>query len=410
MSDLIQRLKAVMPNEPDEEIAKDIDTIKKANPSITDEEIFQKASGALSGGGAAPAAPAAPDPRAQVAASLKSKYSDASDSWISGDGTKGPNAPAAPAPAQPKTPETTPEITVDEPRTGRDAAIAALQGLSGFGDAIARSYGGQNTDYLGKSMSVDKESREGRLLRQKAIADQLKDKRSEGREREKVDLQRQELALKEQMEREKLDVERQKIAAQLQEVQARLAALQEDRTFKREEKADKTREKMELLNIPGYELQEGFRPTEKDASDAKKAVATLQDFEAGMGRLKELIGQHGAAEFTGADSEEMRALSSGLKLKLKELQNLGVLSATDSAFLEAQIVNPESWRALFTRDASAQRQLDTTLKSIRGTTDKQLNVLGYKSQGAPQASGGLSPEKKARLEELRRKRAEGTLQ
>ena len=171
--DIVQQLHALKPDEPIDEVAKDVDQIRQASPGITDEEIYAQGQALVSGQSQKPSAPpAAPaDPIAQP--------------------PQPPIAvtPAAPV-AAPRQPDEDPILEEDMPRKlgGRDYAIAALQGLAGVGDAVVRGFGGGNSDHLKAAMASEKENQDYRLNRQKIISDRMKEKRIEKRDDEALHL------------------------------------------------------------------------------------------------------------------------------------------------------------------------------------------------------------------------------
>ena len=151
MDPLAEKIKALKPDEPDEEIAKDLASARQQG--MSDDTILQKAAAYVQGGGGAPAAPApSPDgpgaPAGPPAAAVPPQGpAGAPPAPPSGGG------PAAPPPNAP------------DPVTGRDAAVAALQGLAGLGDAISGGYGGQKTDFLKTSLALPREDAASRLAR-----------------------------------------------------------------------------------------------------------------------------------------------------------------------------------------------------------------------------------------------------
>lgn len=180
MLDLHRELKALKPDEPDEEIVKDIQEIKRARPGISDEEILKQAQGLIVGAGKTPgatppAAPSGPSPMNQPGdggfESLFSPIPSAIDKF---------KAPEVPATRQPFTAED--DFTKPGKITGRDAAMAALQGLAGIGDAITGAYGTQKTDFLKTAMAMPDQE----LARRKAIAEEMRKNRGEDREDMKV--------------------------------------------------------------------------------------------------------------------------------------------------------------------------------------------------------------------------------
>lgn len=153
----------------------------------------------------------------------------------------------------------------------------------------------------------------------------------------------------------------------------------------------KDREKQALdlkeLQIPGYDLGDEVRPTTTEAKDLRTGVAAMNDFVKGVGRLSELIKQHGSSEFTGTAAGEMGTLAANLKLTLKEVQKLGVLSASDIAFLEAQIMDPTSMKSLGTRSETALKQLETVKGRAESMIAESLKTRGYTPRGGGQSSG-----------------------
>ena len=171
--DIVQQLHALKPDEPIDEVAKDVDQIRQASPGITDEEIYAQGQALVSGQSqkpsappAAPADPIAQPPQPPVVA-----------------------PPAAPV-AAPRQPDEDPILEEDMPRKlgGRDYAIAALQGLAGVGDAVVRGFGSGNSDHLKAAMASEKENQDYRLNRQKIISDRMKEKRIEKRDDEALHL------------------------------------------------------------------------------------------------------------------------------------------------------------------------------------------------------------------------------
>lgn len=163
MIDLRKELKALKPNEPDEEIDKDILGIKQAKPGITDEEILNQAKQLVSKEKPIGVTPSAPfvQPKAPSVTAMTP-----------------PSSLAAAAPEE--------EDDLGPEKLGpRDAGMAALQGLAGLGDAITRSYGGVNTDFLKSAMGAENEA----LARRKTISEEMRKKREEEREERKLGLE-----------------------------------------------------------------------------------------------------------------------------------------------------------------------------------------------------------------------------
>lgn len=192
MDPLQQKLKALKPDEPDDEIAKDLASIRQQKPGITDDEILQKAQALVQGGGKPPAGPPSPPQDAP------------GGSWGAPGGPGGspgglppipfalPDAGAPPAPSAAPLAAPRPDASIptpDKPEgfTGHDAAMAALQGLAGLGDAIGGAYGGNKTDFLKTSLALPREDEAARLKRSQAVAETLQKNRGLDIEQQKAD-------------------------------------------------------------------------------------------------------------------------------------------------------------------------------------------------------------------------------
>lgn len=147
------------------------------------------------------------------------------------------------------------------------------------------------------------------------------------------------------------------------------------------EKAAKREQDDRELQVPGYKLGKDIRPTTKEASDLRSGTAAMADFTKGVDRMLELINERGSTELTGEASGEMESLAANLKLTLKEVQKLGVLSATDTAFLEAQIFDPSKIKSVLTRKKTAVKQLETARDRAKSLTAESLKARGYTKSG-----------------------------
>ena len=140
---------------------------------------------------------------------------------------------------------------------------------------------------------------------------------------------------------------------------------------------DKKTVDIQELQIPGYQLKGDVRPTQKEAQDLRTGVAATQDFISGVDRLKELIKKYGSTNLYGAGSGEVETLAANLKLTLKEVQKLGVLSATDVAFLESQVFDPSKLKSWLTSTKTALSQLDTIQNRAKSGLQSSLTTKGY---------------------------------
>lgn len=200
MLDLHKELKALKPDEPDEEIEKDLAAMRQARPGITDEEILEHAQTLIQGGGKAPspapgglpAAPASPGGPSGAVPEPPPAPPAPPDTRMAGMGGllgDEPEAPAPPrAPSAPREPGAVPDLDDGlgpEKLGGDDAAMAALQGLAGLGDVIGSAYGGTKTDFLGKAQGAEASE----LAKRKVKAEEGRARRGEARDERKLDIE-----------------------------------------------------------------------------------------------------------------------------------------------------------------------------------------------------------------------------
>ena len=141
---------------------------------------------------------------------------------------------------------------------------------------------------------------------------------------------------------------------------------------------------LEEIEIPGYKIAGNVRPQPVEAKQLRTTIAATNDFTKGVGRLEELIKKNGSSIFIGAASGEAETLAANLKLTLKEVQNLGVLSATDMQFLNSQVFDPTALRSIGTRRATALKSLETIKSRAKSGLNESLAAHGY----APKPSSG----------------------
>jgi hypothetical protein len=181
----------------------------------------------------------------------------------------------------------------------------------------------------------------------------------------------------------------------LQKTQAEIAKLNREATgqqmtplqWQMEKDRQTQARELQELQVPGYQLGTDIRPTQKEAQDIRTGTAALADFTKGVDRLQELIKKHGSTNIVGEGSGEMQTLAANLKLTLKEVQKLGVLSASDIAFLEAQVFDPSSIKSWGTKTGTALKQLETIKGRARSGLAESLRARGYSASGSTGKGG-----------------------
>lgn len=434
--DIIRELKALKPDEPDEEIAKDVAELKRQNPSVTDDQILEQAKVMVGGGKptfGAPTPPAAPGIPPMIARPPEDPAA----------------APAAPPPPPP-TPPTGGEPPIDAPEKlgGRDVMMAALQGLAGIGDTMSNAYGGQKTNFLASAMGAEKSARDDRASRRKELADALARKKAEERAaaaegREVAQEGRAATAFdRTQAENKEKDDPASPVSKEYQALAGRMipgrdfsgiSASQLERALPpivkmyeieqgRTAKTEKLEAEKKAKVIPGFDTAGDVQIDETEARKLREGVAEFNTFREGLRQYQDLIRKHGTTEILDRGAAaEMDAMAKNLQLKVKNLAQLGVLSASDIPFIEKQIPAPGLLKTQGGMEGALKATNETMTRSILNT----LAARGYQptaefrqslqdmTAGAPAgapSAGGLAPDKAARLAELRKKRDAGTLQ
>ena len=199
--DLNTRLSELDPTQSPEEIMKTIQEAKRLVPGATDEQIYQMAAAGSKGHKIIPpvepteptpptatpqqiAAPATATPpvdrSAEIQARLMKQYEDELNT---------------------KPPEPT--------STGENIMRVTGQGMAGLGDALARSYGGQNTNFLEKTQAgqaaMDAADAEKRKQRQELLMKGIEASRKTSKDLAWEGIEKDKLESKEKMDRERLD-------------------------------------------------------------------------------------------------------------------------------------------------------------------------------------------------------------
>lgn len=155
----------------------------------------------------------------------------------------------------------------------------------------------------------------------------------------------------------------------------------------------KQQEKENALTVPEFNRDTSIQQQPAEAVKARDAVGVLDSFQKGMDQYLDLVEKNGSFEYGGDDGGKMDSLSTGLKLQLKELYELGVLAGPDMALLETQISDPTSLGALFTRNSTAKSQMRETKRQVVQTALAKLKAKGYSPRNPEKYSGG-APETK----------------
>ena len=148
--------------------------------------------------------------------------------------------------------------------------------------------------------------------------------------------------------------------------------------FERQNKKDL---QMKGLVVPGWELTGEVLPDDTEAKKARDGQANYEAFKNDLVNLKDLVGKYGTVELTGPESAEMEALVKSLQLNLKNIAQLGVLSASDIPFLTKQVPDINTMKALFTSSGTFKAGLDQSLNTAESKFTNFMKSRGYVPKG-----------------------------
>ena len=141
----------------------------------------------------------------------------------------------------------------------------------------------------------------------------------------------------------------------------------------------------EVTSVPGFVLDGGVKPSQIEMKDARNALATYSTITSNLDELKSYVEKNGSFQFFGPEGAKMKQIATMTRLQMKEMANLGVLSATDYKFLDNMLQDPGSAGALFTRDDTAIAQIEelkkqTELKFLNGMMAKGFKLADQPAQ------------------------------
>ncbi len=147
------------------------------------------------------------------------------------------------------------------------------------------------------------------------------------------------------------------------------------------ERESKKEEKLKGLVVPGWELTGEVLPDDTEAKKARDGQANYEAFKSDLVNLKDLVEKYGTVELTGPESAEMEALVKSLQLNLKNIAQLGVLSASDIPFLTKQVPDINTMKALFTSSGTFKAGLDQSLSTAESKFTNFMKSRGYVPKG-----------------------------
>lgn len=137
--------------------------------------------------------------------------------------------------------------------------------------------------------------------------------------------------------------------------------------------------------IPGYTRTGEVNPDDTEVRNLRTAAPELETFKSAVTDYKALISKYGTQEMGNREVQgQMNALAKNLQLKVKNLAQLGVLSASDVPFIEEQIPGP----GLFKTKEGMLGALKTAESLMETAVQNRLKTAGYKKDAQADLSIG----------------------
>lgn len=163
---------------------------------------------------------------------------------------------------------------------------------------------------------------------------------------------------------------------------------------KKEEKDQKRADAEAELQVGGFTIAPGARPTKKSQEEMAKGYENYLNINSGLERWKNLYEDAGTEQGWGTVKTEMDAERMSIVMALKEMQNLGVLNGQDYTFLSKQLPDTTSWTPQLDRTIRAQFKIFET--QMKDRINNRAKARGYVwaeadgAQAAPAETGNKS--------------------
>lgn len=148
----------------------------------------------------------------------------------------------------------------------------------------------------------------------------------------------------------------------------------------------KATKELKAKEIPGYTRTGAVEVDDIETRKLREGVPEFETFKTAVSDYKKLISKHGTQEMTDRRVQgSMSALAKNLQLKVKNLAQLGVLSASDVPFIEEQIPSP----GVFKTKEGMLGALETAEKLMQTAIDNKMKVGGYEAAGSKAKGSGV---------------------
>lgn len=128
--------------------------------------------------------------------------------------------------------------------------------------------------------------------------------------------------------------------------------------------------------IPGYSRVGSVLPDDIEVRKLREAAPEFKTFQSTIKDYQALIKKYGTQELTDREVQgKMEAMAKNLQLKVKNLAQLGVLSASDIPFIEEQIPSP----GVFKSKQGMLGALQTAESMLEIAVNNKMQAGGYKA-------------------------------
>jgi hypothetical protein len=178
--------------------------------------------------------------------------------------------------------------------------------------------------------------------------------------------------------------------------------------------AAKSAENQRKAYLEGYDLTPEAQPSDKEAADIRKAQAGARTMAQTIGEIENLYKQYGTEVLPGEARAKMAALTTDLMMSMKgpEMYGLGVITGPDLSLLQQVVPDPTNAQASvldFLGGGQTLPKLSTLRNQVSSRFESSARSLGYRPKAAAKPGAMDAAARRARIEELRRKKAAGTL-
>lgn len=146
-------------------------------------------------------------------------------------------------------------------------------------------------------------------------------------------------------------------------------------------------QQQQQINIPGFSLVGGYRPSDTEAKDTKEMYGAYLSAAKTIDQLTGLIEKHGTEQLPTQAKKDMQMLVASLKLDTKKASQLGNLSASDYELLDSMIPDPTAspLNVAATINPFSGPQMKNTLEKFKESLANKLENAAVSRGYAPNA-------------------------